>query len=365
MTSEQSALARRRLSLGITNVGFWVLSAISGLGWLVGNPDGGSSSFPLGLAVGMGLAIVSIQAVFDFVGGFVLIPTRHPQPLEFLRRWVRGIVAHSLVLAGVGLVGMMSLQWTGGFCVGLVLSTVALAFGRSLLHRMIAGASIREVTLESGETLLATPVEDPAFTGSIVGWGRRAKSLLPARWMDALPAAERAAELHRRRWQIAQGLPVRAFLLILFWNLLGTFLGTMAFNLADRPPGLALIGHACWMTLWTFLSLLVMPTVSRGAVFAADRAAADAGTDPRGWIRLFPQFTGEDGSPRAAIQNIFYPIPSAQTRLERLAFSPPGFVAGNLARSNLYYSWASFTLLGRAVHCNVGRPSLWVFPPSS
>ena len=41
------------------------------------------------------------------------------------------------------------------------------------------------------------------------------------------------------------------------------------------------------------------------------------------------------------------------------------FVAGNLARSNLYYSWASFTLLGRAVHCNVGRPSLWVFPPSA
>jgi hypothetical protein len=139
----------------------------------------------------------------------------------------------------------------------------------------------------------------------------------------------------------------------------------MVFNLADRPPGLALMGHACWMTLWTFLSLLVMPTVSRGAVFAADRAAADAGTDPRGWIKLFPQFTGEDGSSRAAIQNIFYPIPSVQTRLERLAYPPPRFVAGNLARSNLYYSWASFTLLGRAVHCNVGRPSLWVFPPSS
>ena len=365
MTSEQSDLARRRLSLGITNVGFWVLSAVAGLGWLVGNPDGRSGNLPLWFVAGMGLVIVSAQAVFDFVGGFVLIPIRNSVPWQFLRRWVRGILAHSLVLAAVGLVGIMSLQWTGGFCAGLAVSTVALALGRGRLHRMISGASIREVTLEGGETLLTTPVEDPAFTGGILGFGRSAKSLLPVRWHEALPAAERAAEQCRRRWQIAQGLPGRAFLLALFWNLLGSFLGTVAFNFTDRPPGFALLGHACWMTLWTFLSLLVMPSLSRSAVFAADRAAADAGADPRSWIRLFPQFTGEDGSPRAAIQNIFYPIPSAQMRLERLAHPHLGFVAGNLARSNLYYSWASFTLLGRAVHCNVGRPSLWVFPPSA
>lgn len=365
MTSEQSALARRRLGLGITNVGFWVLIAVAGLGWLVGSPDGRSSNFPLWLAVGLVLAIVLVQAVFDFVGGFVLIPTRHPKPLEFLRRWVRGILAHSLVMAGVGLVGKTSLHWTGGFCVGLAFSTVALAFGRGLLHRIIAGASIQKVTVQGGETFLASPVEDPAFTGGILGLGRRAKNLLPQRWLEALPEAEQAAELCRRRWQIAQGLPLRAFLLVLFWNLLGSYLGTLAFHLADRPPGLALLGHACWMTLWTFLSLLVMPRLSRGAVFAADRAAAEAGVDPREWIHRFPQFTGEDGSPRAAIQSIFYPIPSAQTRLERLADPHTKFVAGNLARSNLYYSWASFTLLGRSVHCNVGRPSLWVFPPSA
>ena len=45
---------------------------------------------------------------------------------------------------------------------------------------------------------------------------------------------------------------------------------------------------------------------------------------------------------------------------EKLA---PRFVPGSLARSNLYYSWATLTLLGRAVHCNVRRPALWVFPP--
>ena len=368
-TSEPSALARRRLSLGITNVGFWVLASVAALGGLAGVPEGRSGSaspaMALGIALGLGLAIVLVQAVFDFVGGFALIPTPHPRPWEFLRRWLRGIVAHSLVLAGVGLVGLMSLRWTGGFCVGLALSTVALAVGRGLLHRMITGTAIREGTLEDGEPLLTTSVDDPAFTGGIVGFGRRARSLWPAQWLETLPSAERVAESARRRWHIAQGLPARAFLWVLLWNLLGSFLGTWAFQLADRPPGLALLGHACWMTLWTFSSLLLMPSLSRGAVFAADRAAADAGADPRGWILLFPRLTGEDGSPRAAVQNIFYPIPSARMRLDRLAHPHTGFVAGNLARNNLYYSWAAFTLLGRAVHCNVGRPSLWVFPPSA
>lgn len=179
MTSEQSALARRRLSLGITNVGFWVLSAFAGLGWLVGNTDGQSSNLPLWLAVGLVLAIVSVQAVFDFVGGFALIPTRHPQPWKSLRRWVWGILAHSLVLAGVGLVGLMSLQWTGGFCVGLALSTVALAFGRGLLHRMITGASMREVTLEGRETLWPLPSKTPPSPAAFWAWVARRKASCP------------------------------------------------------------------------------------------------------------------------------------------------------------------------------------------
>ncbi|MFM8358593.1 MAG: hypothetical protein ACKOET_08535, partial [Verrucomicrobiota bacterium] len=147
--------------------------------------------------------------------------------------------------------------------------------------------------------------------------------------------------------------------------LLGSAAGTFAFNLASWPIGLALVGHACWMTLWTFASLLGFPVLSRATVLAADRAAAVAGLEVEPWIRRFPAITGEDGSPRAALQNIFYPIPSARIRQDSLGRPCPGGGVGNLARSHLYYSWAAFTLLGRAVHCNVGRPALWVFPPSA
>jgi Zn-dependent protease with chaperone function len=159
------------------------------------------------------------------------------------------------------------------------------------------------------------------------------------------------------------GLPGRAFILLLGWNLLGAYVGMLAFKLAERPPAEALLGHACSMTLWAFVGLLVLPALSRKAVFAADRAAADSGIDPRAWITRFPQLVNEDGSSSPTVQAIFYPIPSAVSRLRQLEQPFSGFVPGNLARSNLYYSWATFTLLGRAVHCNVGRPALWVFPP--
>ena len=110
---------------------------------------------------------------------------------------------------------------------------------------------------------------------------------------------------------------------------------------------------------------LLLPAASRAAVFAADRAAADSGYNPSDWIARFPNLVGEDGNSSPRIQTIFYPIPSAALRLRRLEKTYLRFVPGNLARNNLSYSWATLRLLGRAVHCNVGRPELWVFPPSA
>ncbi len=217
--------------------------------------------------------------------------------------------------------------------------------------------------MEGGETVSVSSVGDPAFTGGIVGFGRGATILLPESWMDRVPRPEMAVEVFRRRWQIKQGLPGRAFLLVLAWNLIGAWIGSFVIDPSVHSLGYALVGLACWMTLWTFVSLLVLPVLGRGTVFAADRAAADAGLDPSGWIRLFPKLTGEDGNSRASLQNIFYPIPSAELRLRSLGESRRELVLGTVARGNLYYSMAGLTLLGRSVHCNVGRPGLWVFPP--
>jgi hypothetical protein len=361
MTPPQLDLARRRLWLGITNVGFWVLLSAVGLYCMV---TGETSGMGIGLPGAMFVTVIAIQAVFDFVGGINLMPGPRPSVTNFMRGWVRGVFGHTIVLVAVATVSATSLRHTGGFGAGIVLAMAALAFGREQLLRSVGGGVITEIA-HDGETIVIAAVNDPSFTGGIIGLGRRAKNLLPASWMSTLPEPELTAESARRRWQIANGLPTRAFVLILCWNLLGTFIGTLVFQLAERPPTVALTGHACWMTLWTFASLLVLPALSRKAVLAADRAAADSGHAVRAWIERFPGLVGEDGSSTSSVQTIFYPTPSATLRRRQLDKPLSGLVLGNLARSNLYYSWATLTLLGRAVHCNVGRPALWVFPPSA
>jgi hypothetical protein len=361
MTPAQLQLARRRLGLGITNVGFWVLAAGAGLWWLVMSRAAAPGP-PAILAVGVG--VIAGQAVFDLIGGALLMPEPRPSMMAFLRSWSRGLIGHTLVMAGAGLLSHASFHLTGGFCLAILFATAGLALGRRPLFRALTGVPIQAVSLDGGMILTAAPT-DPAFTGGIVGLGRRAQSLLPARWLTSLPPEELAAETSRRQWQMRSGLPGRALILVLGWNLLGAHAGTLAFKLVERTAAEALLGHACWMTLWAFGGLLVLPALSRAAVFAADRAAAEAGHNPRPWIEKFPTLVGEDGSARSAVQTIFYPIPSASMRLRQLEQPLPGFVPGNLARSNLYYSWATLTLLGRAVHCNVGRPALWVFPPSA
>ena len=361
MTPTQITLAHHRLLLGISNVGFWVLSASAGLYWLA---DRGPHAVDAWRLLAIGVAAVALQAVFDFIGGALLMPEPRPSLTGFLHRWFRGVVVHALVLAGVGLLSYASFRASGGFGLAIVLATFGLALGRRHLLQAIGGGPTLSLAPE-GDAILAVAAADPALTGGIVGFGRRARSVMPSNWLDGLPKGERAAESSRRQWQIENGVPARTFVLIVIWNLLGAYAGALAFRLAERTPLDALLGHACWMTLWMFGGLLVLPTLSRNAVFAADCAAADDGLDPRGWITRFPGLIGEDGNPRSGIETIFYPIPSAARRLRQLERPAPRFVFGNLARSNLYYSWATLTLLGRAVHCNVGRPALWVFPPSA
>jgi hypothetical protein len=62
------------------------------------------------------------------------------------------------------------------------------------------------------------------------------------------------------------------------------------------------------------------------------------------------------------VETIFHPVPSVQSRL-RGPRSTGGHGCWDAARTAVYVSAAGLGLLGRAVHCNCGRPSLWAFLP--
>ena len=133
---------------------------------------------------------------------------------------------------------------------------------------------------------------------------------------------------------------------------LGTVAGTVEFSL--------------WFSLWSFVGLLTLPTLSRRGVIEIDeRAQIEGQTNEalRRTSRLLDEL--QDGEPRrpALVEVIFHPIPSLQSRLEGpRAQGRIGF--WDAARTSVYLSLAGLSLLGRAVHCNCGRPSMWVFLPT-
>lgn len=181
MTFEQITLARARLWLGITNVGAWVLAAIGGLLWLMIHAKLSSLVDPRTL-VSLGVGALTAQAGFDAIGGGWLMPAPRPAPGEFLVRWSRGVLGHTLILVGVGFLSLVSLRLSGGFAPAVLLDTGGLALGRPSLLRIIGTVTTRRVAVPEGgyEGVLAAKATDPAFTGGLAGFGRRARDLLPA-----------------------------------------------------------------------------------------------------------------------------------------------------------------------------------------
>ena len=66
------------------------------------------------------------------------------------------------------------------------------------------------------------------------------------------------------------------------------------------------------------------------------------------------------------VETIFHPVPAPAQRAMALRYptpEPARFIPWRVARLSLFTSWASLSLLSRAVHCNIGRPDLWVMYP--
>jgi len=314
MTEEQQRIAWGRLRLGIFGVGLWVglaLVALVGLKW-------GEPVTLTGWEVMAGvMGVVVMQGILDWVGGLVLMPEPRPGLGTWLGGWFRGVLIQTGVMAGMGVLAWGSFRFSGGFCGGVAVGSVILVWIRPMLLRLMSGGRMGWETV-GGRRMQVVEVEDRGFTGGVRwGWGR-VKELIPRHWLKTVSEEELGVELERRRWQLEQRLPRRVWWLLLGWNLIGVELGSRLLGFRDMPEWNALVAYGCWMTVWCFVGLLVLPSASRGSVHAADRAVTQLDRDPRPWIRRFAALTGEDGSSGATVQAVFYPIPSTALRLGRL-----------------------------------------------
>lgn len=393
--------ARARLWLGISGVGFWVIISAAILG--LNQPAIGSGGLTSGvLLVG---AYIGLSLPFDYLGGFFL-PRRFGRPTPslatFILCWCRGVILHGLLLVatGIGLLAAASVAGLAGVVAAAGLIMLALLIFQGELARLVGGltrlnglesnlAPAREIMKKWGVAvprLEVVRVTDPAFSGGWVGLPGVAgmeRLVIPANWvagvagssagLPGLTSEELAIQLTRRVGVLRGGRRWRGVALALGWNLCGVALASLASGLAET--GADAVTGAAWLlarfaaafTLWSFVGLLVLPSFSRPGVFAADRFAIEHGATRERLIATAAIIDrGQDDEPArpGGIETIFHPLPSIANRVAALDAPPAASGAWQAARVALFTSWGGLGLLGRAVHCNSGRPELWVLLPA-
>ena len=331
--------------------------------------------------------LVACMAPLDFLGGYCL-PRRvnrlSVKPAAFFASWCRGVTVQATFFMAASLLILALGRWsgvqaaTGGvLLIALLLVASQLKIGQltgdlrplrelqeSESERMNdAMRSIVQLGFNPPEVVLLSH-RDAGFTGGVVGLPGLEEIALPVGLVHGLTPEQLAVTVARRQQAMHDGSRTRGILVALTWVVIGFLLSTLIPGAGVKS--VAELAMTCLgFTLWTFAGLLILPTLSRQASFALDTQIVNRGTSPATLHRTMSKLDRlqDDEPERAAmIEAIFHPVPSVQRRTGKSAVATP--IAWHAARMTLFLSWACMGILVRAVHCNVGRPELWVMLPT-
>lgn len=387
--------ARSRLWLGISGVGLIVVISTFLLisGWPLKLL---SDSRTLGAADLYGLLamicfLIVTMTPLDLLGGYLLPNRSRPSTIKlssFLKSWVRGVVVQAtfFLLAGLFILVMGRSLGLAGSCLAIFLIGVFQVAFQSQLSRLVASlpkeidqkiqpnsAIDSALALTSRWGWESIPVfavdnDDTGFTGGVVGLPGFERIIVPGGLTAKLAPEQFAVTVARRLESIQTGSRTRGLVVAFVWVLLG-------FSLSASVPGAGVtsVGElamtCCGFTLWTFLGLLTLPTLSRQASYAIDgkllSKLAQHDVPPETLhtaLRAIDQLQDDEPERSALIETIFHPVPSVENRRNETVNSLP--IAWHAARMTLFLSWSCMGMLPRAVHCNVGRPELWVMLPT-
>ena len=328
--------ARARLWLGITGVGSLVTIAFIALAcglpeqFLTNQAEYGAREF-LQLVAVTGLFMLWLLPL-DFLGGF-LLPTKFEKTNQSFGSWFRGYSAAaflqaSLFLAFGSLIILLSQAFgpIGGILaisVGIVACFVVR--NRLLLNRKSQSECSSEKLLDaisliqSWEIFVPRTVvvehKDIGFTGGVVGLGKYAQIVIPKAWLS-FTREQLATAIARRAVAVHSGSYSRGLAVAFAWNVGG-------FLLCSMIPGgglttvAELVTTISGFTLWSFLGLLTLPTLSRNASLAIDNELLRQGM-PAELISstAFKMDELQDGEPERSrwIETIFHPVPNVSSR---------------------------------------------------
>ena len=378
--------ARCRLWLGIGGVGSIVLVTLAALVTAIPRSVFSTShqwsvADFTSLLVFEGLCVACMMPL-DLMGGFVLprVFGRHYISAGvFFRRWSMGVMFQASLFLVFGLLIVATGRLGGRLAVLLLIGLLVcglLALQRRLTIGMTKGRLIEseaKVALAMDRTrqwglkpLRNIVVEhaDPGFTGGVVGLPYFESLVLPGSWVDQLSPDQLYIAIARRLEAVGSGSRTRAIVLAFVWISSG-------FAIASHLPGAGvtsiaeLVMTCLGFTTWTFFGILVLPTLSRQASYAIDHNVIRRGVPKEllmAMLKTLDRLQDDEPSRSTIIETIFHPVPSIENRSVSSASGIP--IAWHSARIMLFLSWSCLGLLARAVHCNVGRPELWVMLPT-
>ncbi len=382
------SFARRRLLLGITGVGgsvllslIWLVALLTGVvrvpsEWPV---SGMPLSAPVNAALmvlGVFLSHTMLLAIVEFIGGARAVRAR-PSVFRWVTTWLRGVIIQAVLISSIAFGAALTASQLGMFgVIGVVFgASVALLAAQGVIAKLVASLrtepadeAVGALALEHGVRDSAVRVvhaNDEAFVG---GWvGVQAPTLwIPARWTAPGYRDLLAVQFARRHTQFTTGARRRGLLRAALWPVTGIalFAPLLPWSPGDAAFWLALPALS---TLWTFVAVLLLPSLSRPVVYNADAVAAQrVGTSKVvAAIRQLDAWQDDEPERSPGVEFIFHPVPSRGNRERALSRAHRKTLGGGhqQTRLTLFTSLTAFGLLGRVVHCNIGRPELWVVYP--
>ena len=370
--------ASERLLLGQANVGFWVVVSSA---FILTQPEipGQNPAVQWGLIC---LLYAAVQAPFDWLGGS-LLPARHPRWPDtlssWLARWLPGVFVHTAILCLNGLVLMGIAHRLGDL--GVLLTACLLTAGLIAVQHRLArwmghledsnpNANVRQIADRVGlrtTRLHVTASKDTSFVGGWVGLPGLESLIVPRLWAEGLTDDELHTVLTRRNIALQTGRRTKGVLAAAAFNLAG--MAGVLFLAPDSElvTATGLVTTAAYMTLWTFLGILVLPSVSREAVYQIDREASrrTSTTRVQALIQRLDRDQEDETRRSPLTERVFHPVPASGHRIAALdqPEAPHACSPWRVTRTMLYTSLAGLSVLGRTVHCNIGRPELWALHP--
>ncbi|MBS1992392.1 MAG: hypothetical protein JSS83_17835 [Cyanobacteria bacterium SZAS LIN-3] len=321
-----------------------------------------------------------ISLPFDLIGFKIESThgrTRQSRP-SYLADLARGIFVHALILTAVAL--SIEAAVNGAGTAGLLAAALALSLlllwkqpGLASLYgkiSFVASDDISDSYKHKKVPVYTAKVEESGFTGGIVGLPGAESIVIPEAWLSTLTKPELDTEIRRRLSVIRSQGRTRGVALALAFTMAGVWLASIitarAFSLALTTSA-GLITMSLCFTLWSFAGLVTLPFWSRLGVYEADRLAVQDGISEELLEETISKINKnlEDESSRTpVVETIYHPVPTVINRLIQLRSSATTTGAWQAARYAVVLSLVGLGLLGRAVHCNAGKPVLWGMPPS-